>query len=85
MARKAVHSVITEVLSAAGRPMTAQEVYDEICIRSLYEFNAKSPIGIVRNALSRHSVQNQHTCASKHKRFSRLPDGRFECLAEGGI
>lgn len=80
MTRITVASVITEVLITAGRPMTAQEVYDEITAKNLYEFKAKSPIGIVRNALSRHSVQNTHACASKHKCFSQREDGRFENL-----
>ena len=77
MARKTLHSVIADVLNFTGRPMTVQEVYDEITSKGLYDFKAKSPIGIVRNALSRHSVQNTHTCASKHKCFNRLSDGRY--------
>ena len=80
MAKKTVGSVIAEVLSSAGHPMTPQEVYDEIVTRGLYEFNSKSPVGIVRNAMSRHSVQNTHSCASKNKKFNLLPDGRYENL-----
>ena len=80
MTRKTVHSVIAEVLISAGRPMTAQEVYDEISTKGLHEFKAKSPVGIVRNALSRHCVQNTHACASKHKCFNQLGDGRYESL-----
>ena len=80
MAKKTVGSVIAEVLSAADRPMTPQEVYDEIVAKNLYEFNSKSPVGIVRNAMSRHSVQNTHTCASKNKLFSQSSDGRYKNL-----
>lgn len=82
MARKTVASVITEVLTAAGRPMTAQEIYDEITTKNLYEFKAKSPVGIVRNALSRHSVENTHSCASKHKCFRHADNGRYEKFTE---
>ena len=80
MAKKTVGSVIAEVLSAADRPMTPQEVYDEIVAKNLYEFNSKSPVGIVRNAISRHSLQNTHRCASKNKLFSKSPEGRYKHL-----
>lgn len=80
MGKKTVHSIIADVLRSTGRPMTAQEVYDEIAAKGLYEFKAKSPIDIVRNALSRHSMQNTHNCASKNKCFSQLDDGRYENL-----
>ncbi len=80
MAKKTLAIVITEVLQAHPQPMTAAEVYEKIASARLFEFNSKDPLGIVRNALSRHSEQNQHTCASKNKCFDQLPDGRFRLL-----
>ena len=76
MAKKTLASVITEILQAKGLPMSAAEVYAAITGSNLFEFNSKDPLGIVRNALSRHSIENQHSCASKKKCFSQLPDGR---------
>jgi hypothetical protein len=80
MARKTLASVISDVLAATGAPMTAAEVHTAISAGNLFEFNSKDPIGIVRSALSRHSVENQHSCSSKVKHFSQLADGRYALL-----
>jgi hypothetical protein len=77
MAKKTLATVIVEVLTAHGTPMMAAEVYAAIIKGNLFTFNSKDPIGIVRSALSRHSVENQHSCASKSKHFSQLPDGKY--------
>ena len=80
MAKKTMATVIVEVLTAHGSPMTAAEVHSAITKDNLFAFNSKDPVGIVRSALSRHSVENQHSCASKNKHFSQLPDGRYDKL-----
>ena len=77
MAKKTLATVIVEVLTAHGAPMTAAEVHSAITKGNLFEFNSKDPVGIVRSALSRHSVENQHSCASKAKHFNQLPDGKY--------
>jgi len=77
MAKKTLATVISDVLTAHGSPMTAAEVYAAITAGTLFTFNSKDPVGIVRSALSRHSVENQHSCASKSKHFSRLPEGKY--------
>jgi len=78
--KKTLASVITDVLQAKGSPMSAAEVYAAITDSNLFEFNSKDPVGIVRSALSRHSVENQHSCASKTKHFTQLPDGKYRPL-----
>ena len=80
MAKKTLAVVITEVLSANGKPMTTAEVYEKIVSGQHFEFQSNDPLGIVRNALSRHRIENQHSCASKNKCFSQLPDGRYRVL-----
>jgi len=80
MAEKTLATVIGEVLTAHGAPMTAAEVYASISGGNLFAFNSNDPVGIVRSALSRHSVENQHSCASKAKYFSHLPDGKYRAL-----
>jgi hypothetical protein len=77
VAKNTLATVIVEVLTAHGAPMTALEVYSGIIKGNLFAFNSKDPVGIVRSALSRHSVENQHSCASKTKHFSQLSDGRY--------
>ncbi len=80
MAKKTLAAVIVEVLAAHGSPMTAAEVYSAINKGNLFTFNSKDPIGIVRSTLSRHSVENQHSCASKNKHFNQSSDGRYRVL-----
>lgn len=77
MAKKTLTTVIVEVLTEYGAPMTAAEVHSAITKDNLFAFNSKDPVGIVRSALSRHSVENQHSCASKSKHFNQLPDGKY--------
>ena len=78
MAKKTLATVIVEVLKAHGAPMTAAEVYSAITNGNLLTFNSKDPIGIVRSALSRHSVENQHSCASKTKFFRQTKNNRYQ-------
>jgi hypothetical protein len=80
MAKKTLATVIMEVLTAHNAPMTAAEVYASIIKDNLFAFNSTDPIGIVRSALSRHSVENQHSCASKTKHFNQLPDSKYRPL-----
>lgn len=70
-------SIISDVLKSAAKPMTADAVFAEIQSKSLYEFNSKNPQGIVRNCLSRHSVENTLPNASKKKLFTKKSDGTF--------
>lgn len=51
-------TVISDVLRDAGKPMTADAIFSVIESKSLYEFNSKTPTGIVRSCLSRHSAEN---------------------------
>jgi len=60
--------------------MAAAEVYGMITSGQLFEFQSKDPIGIVRNALSRHCEGNPHSCTSKNKFFNQMPDGRYSLL-----
>jgi len=80
LAKKTLASVMTDILQAKGSPISAAEVYAAITDNNLFEFNSKDPLGIVRNSLSRHSIENQHSCASKKKCFTQLPDGKYRPL-----
>jgi restriction system protein len=80
MKRKAVHVVIADILRDADRLMTVKEIYDAIVEGRLYKFQAKDPYNIVRNQLSRHSVENSHSCAATAKQFRMTSDGRFTNL-----
>jgi len=43
-----------QVLKAAGKPLTVDEIHEEITKQELYEFKAKDSRSIVRSALKRH-------------------------------
>ena len=80
MAKKTIHQVISEVLGAAGRPMTSREIYQAILEQSLYEFKAKDPANIVRNQLRRHCIDVTATRGASVKYFKMTDDGRFALL-----
>ena len=52
--KKAIHQVAADILAEHKRPMTADEIYEVISSRELYEFKAKSPKGVLRSQLRRH-------------------------------
>ena len=79
-AKKAIHEVISEVLRAAGRPMSSREIYDEIVRCGLYEFKAKDPANIVRGQLRRHCVGVKKSGGSGIDYFSMTGEGRFALL-----
>lgn len=57
--------------------MTPDAVFAEIQAGSLYTFNSKNPVGIVRSCLSRHSAENANPAASKRKVFTQNGDGSY--------
>lgn len=69
---------IVRILSASQTPLDPREVLKRLLEDGAYEFRTKDPHGIVRNCLSRHAIQNTHSCSSKRKLFHRCDDGRFE-------
>jgi restriction system protein len=80
MPRTTVHSAIASALRDAVRPLTVQEVFEAIVEGNLYQFRAKDPFNIVRNQLSRHCVENTHSCSATKKYFRTTDDGRFTLL-----
>lgn len=80
MAKKTIHAVMSEVLRSAGRPLSAQELYDTIRSRHLYEFRAQDPLNVVRNQLQRHCIDNGKTCAAAIRYFRITPDGLYDVL-----
>jgi hypothetical protein len=52
---KSIHEAATEVIKAEGRPLTIDEIFNGIQQRNLYQFNAKSPRGVVASAIRRRS------------------------------
>ena len=80
MPQETIHAVISEVLQAAGRPMSAQAIYDAIRQNHLYEFKAKDPRNIVGNQLQRHCIENNHSCAASARYFTVTKDRLYSLL-----
>jgi hypothetical protein len=72
---------IEGVLRHADTPLLPQQVFSQILAANFYPFPAKAPLGIFRNCLSRHSVQNKYKRGSSVRRFHRF-GGHFANLDE---
>lgn len=64
----------TEVLAKSNDPLTAEQIYEEIRRRGLYEFKAKDPRSMVRGTL------RKHLRASQPHRVRQVDSGRFEAV-----
>jgi hypothetical protein len=75
--KKAIHQIAAEILAAEKRPMTAEEIYEIIASKGLYEFKAQSPKSVLKNQLRRHSsnVKGPHQAATAI--FKMSADGLF--------
>lgn len=75
--KKAIHQVAADILAEHKQPMTADEIYEVIISRELYEFKAKSPKGVLRSQLRRHCKSESPAQASSAPTFVISPDGHF--------
>ena len=76
--KKAIHQLALDIIQEHGRAMTAQEVYQVMVDRNLYQFNAKNPATVVRSQLRRHSKNNQSKNKTGEGVFTMQSDGTFE-------
>ncbi len=75
--KKAIHEVAADILAENKRPMTAEEIYNVIVERGLYEFKAKSPKSVLRSQLRRHSADVRTKESSATVIFKISADGFF--------
>lgn len=54
MSRITILDAVVAVLADARAPQSSREIHDRIVARSLFSFNARDPIGIVRAAIRKH-------------------------------
>jgi restriction system protein len=75
MARKpTILDVCASVLEQKRQPMTAEELYEEILRRNLYEFKAKSPLNVLRSTL------REHVRGSDQRRIVEEPGRRYRVV-----
>lgn len=75
--KKAIHEIAEEILAEYKKPMTADEIYDVIASRSLYDFKAKSPRSVLKNQLRRHAANVQGPNQAKTGVFELSSIGTF--------
>ncbi|MDA7936809.1 winged helix-turn-helix domain-containing protein [bacterium] len=78
--KKAIHEVAAEILSEHKKPMSADEIYEVIASRGLYEFKAKSPQSVLRSQLRRHSANVSGPNQAKDQKFNMSVDGQFSLI-----
>lgn len=74
--------VIEQILAKSARFLTVDEVYAAVVEDERFVFRSGNPRGIVRNCLSRHSLENLHSCASARKLFARNSSGAYCATSE---
>ncbi len=75
--KKAIHEIAAEILADYKRAMTADEIYNVIIERGLYEFKAKSPKSVLRSQLRRHTLGASATGSPATAIFKMSADGQF--------
>jgi hypothetical protein len=75
--KKAIHQIAAEILTAEKRPMTADEIYEIIAAKGLYEFKTQTPKSVLRSQLRRHSSNVAGPHQSTTAIFEMSADGHF--------
>lgn len=77
---KSIHEVAADVLAEKKKPMTADEIFEVISSRNLYEFKAKSPRSVLRSQLRRHAANITGPNQAKDQKFNMSADGQFSLI-----
>jgi hypothetical protein len=77
--KKSIHLIAAELIRAAGKALSAHEIYELMENNKLYEFKAKSPATVVRSQLRRHSVNVESKDKSGFPLFKMIDD-KFELV-----
>jgi hypothetical protein len=73
---------IKYVMSKAGQPLSAREVYERIIAGNLYTFHADRPYHVVLGQIRRHCFDIDYPTASPTKHFKLVGDDKFAPLAQ---
>ena len=68
------------VLKKANKPMSADEIYNEICASSLFEFKAQDPKAILKAQLRKNCLGFTGKSAAEKPRLKQLADKKFQAL-----
>jgi restriction system protein len=73
---KAIESVMRE----AGKPLSANEAYELIAAKNLYEFKAKNPQSVVASTIRKHCSGIDRKNAPSKKHFALTEKGLYQLL-----
>lgn len=78
--KKTIILAIKEVMQSHGKPMTVQQVYDDIVTWNLYSFKALQPLHVVRSQIRRHCINLDFPSAADLKHFERRGKYKYYVL-----
>ena len=76
--KKTIHQIAADIIKENGSAMSAQQIYQAMVDRNLYEFKAKNPATVVRSQMRRHSKNNESKTRVGDGIFVMCQDGSFE-------
>lgn len=68
------------VLKKANKPLSADEIYTEICTSRLFEFKAQDPKAILKAQLRKNCLGFTGKSAAEKPRLKQLIDKKFQVL-----
>ncbi len=68
------------VLKTANKPLSADEIYVEICKSQLFEFKAQDPKAILKAQLRKNCLGFTGKSAAVKPRLKQLADKKFQVL-----
>lgn len=69
-----------KVLKSTNKPMTAQEIYEQICKEKLFSFGAKDPVAILKAQLRRNSLGFTGKSTNSKPSLKQHPDKTFTAI-----
>ena len=82
MKKRTIADCIKGTLKKSSQPLTAQKILEEIEDKNLYEFNTKSPIGVIRQQLRRHCEGLNFPSAMPNKYFFQADKDKYGLLGK---
>jgi hypothetical protein len=68
------------VLKKANKPLSADEIYTDICTSRLFEFKAQDPKAILKAQLRKNCLGFIGKSAAEKPRLKQLTDKKFQAL-----
>ncbi len=65
------------VLKKSNAPLSAEEIYKQICQESLFNFEAKDPLSILKAQLRKNTLGFDGKSAAQKPKFKQLENKKF--------